>query len=288
MAILIEPDMTFLVQGITGREGSYFTAQMLTNNTPIVGGITPEKGGDWLHGIPVFDNVRTALDATGANASIVFVNTFAVLDALYEAINARLQLIVCVTDGIPIRDTLKLQAYLRHQTTVRLLGPSSPGILIPGRASVGIVPAFLGTPGKVGVVARSASLGYEVMSLLSAAGIGQSTFVGIGGDPVVGTTLADVITLFEEDMETTAIVLIGEIGGASEIEAAAYIASRSTKPVIAYIAGTSVAPHIRMGHAGAVVTTQETTAAVKIDTLRNAGARVASSLDELVWLLRDT
>lgn len=288
MAILIELDMTFLVQGITGREGSHFTAQMLANGTPIVGGVTPEKGGDWLHGIPVFDNIRTAIEATGANASIVFVNTVAVTDALYEAISAGLQLIVCVTDGIPIRDTLKLQAFLRRQTTVRLLGPSSPGILIPGRANIGIVPGFLGTPGSVGVVSRSASLGYEVMNLLSTAGIGQSTFVGIGGDPVVGTTLTDVIALFEEDAETSATVMIGEIGGASELEAAAYIASRSTKPVIAYIAGLSVIPNVRMGHAGAVVTTKETTAAVKIDTLRRAGVRVAQSLDEIASLLRET
>ncbi|MBK8025949.1 MAG: succinate--CoA ligase subunit alpha [Chloroflexi bacterium] len=285
MAILINPDSAFLIQGITTREGSHFTGQMLSYGTAIVAGVMPEKGGAWEHGIPVFDNIRTAVEATGANASIVFANAPAAVDAIYEAVEEQLKLVICITDGIPTQDTLKLKAYLSRNRHTRLIGPSSPGILIPGRSNAGIVPGFLGAEGKIGIVSRSASVAYEVMAMMSAAGLGQSTFVGVGGDPIVGTSFADVLALFEEDPETTSIVLIGEVGGAGELEAAAHISSRLTKPLIAYVVGRSAVPFVRMGHAGAVITTPDTTAQAKVAALKSAGAMIAHSVDDIIALL---
>lgn len=285
MSILIQPNTAFLVQGMTGREGSYYTAKMLAYGTNIVGGVSPEKGGEWLHGKPIFDNIRTATEATGANASIVFVNAASAVDAIFEAVDAELELIVCVTDGIPIQDTLRLRAYLDRHLGTRLIGPSSPGIVIPRIANVGIVPTHLGVPGRIGIVSRSASLAYEVMTAMVDYELGVSTFVGIGGDPVVGTSFAEILMLFEEDLETSAVVLIGEIGGSSEIEVASYIGSKVTKQVVAYVAGQSAAPYVRMGHAGAVFTTPDTSAAAKIEALQSAGARVARSIEEVVPLL---
>jgi succinyl-CoA synthetase alpha subunit len=289
MTILFNKDTLFLVQGITGREGSHYTARMLSYGTPIVAGVTPEKGGEWQHGLPVFDSVHDAVEATGANASIVFVQPAAAVDALYEAVDARLSPIVCVTEGIPINDALRLNVYIRHHFPgMRLLGPGSPGILVPGRAVVGITPLSFGISGKVGIVARSASLAYDVMARMTDIGIGISAFVGLGGDPVSGTTFTDILALFEDDIDTGIVILIGEIGGTSEHQAAAYIRDEMTKPVIAYIAGAAAPQGVRMGHAGARITSQETTAIAKLDALSFAGARVVRSLDAILPRLLET
>ncbi len=285
MAILVNDETRFLIQGITGREGSHFTQQMISYGTAIVAGVTPEKGGGWLHGVPIFDNVRTAVAATGADTSLVFVNPAAAADAIYEAIDEKMRLIVCVTSGIPIRDALRLRAYLASRPATRLIGPSSPGLLVPGRANAGITPLFLGTPGKVGIVSRSASLAYEVMAMMNEVDIGQSTFVGIGGDAVIGTSLADILMLFEDDTETHVVLLIGEIGGSGEQDAAEVMRDVITKPIVAYIAGESARPGVRMGHTGALVTSPGTEAGAKIDALMFAGARIARSLDAIIPLL---
>lgn len=288
MSILINADTNFLIQGITGREGSRHTLKMLEAGTRIVGGVTPEKGGDWLKGIPVFDNVRTAVQATGANATIVFVGVASAIDAIYESADAGVELIVCVTEGIPIVDTLKLCTHLRKEGKTRLIGPNSPGIVTPHQSYAGIVPNLALTPGKVGVVARSSSLAYDVMTLMSKANIGQSTFVGVGGDPVVGTTFVDILALFEEDHDTSSIVLIGESGGTSEIEAANFIKAHMTKPIVAYIAGRAIPTGIRIGHPGAVVTTQQTTAAAKIEALTTADVLIARTPEQIIDLLLDS
>jgi succinyl-CoA synthetase alpha subunit len=289
MTILFNENTLFLVQGITGREGSHYTARMLSYGTPVVAGVTPEKGGEWQHGLPVFDSVRDAVEATGANASVVFVQPAAAIDALYEAVDARLSPIVCVTEGIPINDALRLNTYIRHHFPgMRLLGPGSPGLLVPRRAVVGITPLSFGVSGKVGIVARSASLAYDVMSRMTEASIGISAFVGLGGDPIIGTTFTDILALFEDDLDTSTLILIGEIGGTSEHQAADFIRDEMTKPVIAYIAGAAAPPGIRMGHAGARITGQNTTAAAKLNALSLAGAQVVRSLDAIVPRLIET
>ncbi|MBL8134933.1 MAG: succinate--CoA ligase subunit alpha [Anaerolineae bacterium] len=288
MAILINHDTEFLVQGITEQAGSFHTAQMLAYGTSIVAGVTPEMGGAWEHGIPVFDNIRTATEATGANSSIIFGDGPSAVDAIYEAVDEGLRLVICVTDGIPTQDSLKLKSYLDRHPRTRLIGPGSPGVLVPGRANAGIVPGFVASEGKVGVVSRSASVAYEGMALMSAAGFGQSTFVGVGSDAIVGTSYAEVLALFEEDPETSCIILMGEVGGAAEIEAAAQISIRITKPVIAFLVGRSAIPFVRMGHAGAIITTPDTTVEAKEAALKSAGALIAHSLEDVVSLLHAT
>jgi succinyl-CoA synthetase alpha subunit len=250
-----------------------------------VGGVTPGKGGEWSSGKPVFDTVATAVEATGANTSIIYVNAAYAADAIYEAIDAEVPLIVCITEGIPVIDMLKVYAHLRQNHVSRLIGPNCPGVLAPGQSKVGIIPNFIAQPGDVGVVSRSGTLTYDVVYRLTQAGIGQSTIVGIGGDPIIGTSFVDILGMFEDDPDTNRVVLIGEIGGRMEIDAANFIKARMTKPIFACIVGTSAPERTRIGHAGAIVIERETSAAAKIEALRSAGVIVAEDPDELVDLL---
>lgn len=285
MAIFVDKHTRLIVQGMTGREGSFQTFRMIQYGTQVVGGVTPGKGGEWVHGKPVFDSVATAMEATDANATIIYVPAPFAPDAIYEAIDAKVPLIVCITEGIPVLDMLKISAYLRQQQTSRLIGPNCPGVLTPGESSVGIIPPYIARAGSVGVVARSGTLTYDVVSRLTDSGVGQSTIVGIGGDPTIGTSFVEVLEQFEDDAETSQIVLLGEIGGRSEIDAANFIQARMTKPVYACVVGTSAPERTRMGHAGAVIIDQETTAPAKIEILRTAGVIVADTPDQLVELL---
>ncbi|MCB9451717.1 MAG: succinate--CoA ligase subunit alpha [Anaerolineaceae bacterium] len=284
MSVLVTSDTRLIVQGITGREGSFHTLQMAEYGTHIVGGVTPGKGGEWVHGKPVFDTVQKAVDATGANASIICVPATHAPDAIYEAINADIQLIVCITEGIPIQDMMHIYEYIQH-TGSRLVGPNSPGLLIPNQIKIGIMPGYIATPGSVGVVSRSGTLTYEIVYTLTQAGIGQTACVGIGGDPVIGTNFVEMLQLFEEDPETEKIVLIGEIGGRAEIDAAEFIRRHMTKPVVAFIAGESAPPGIRMGHAGAIIENGSGTVPEKIKALQEAGVRVAKNPESIPELL---
>jgi succinyl-CoA synthetase alpha subunit len=286
MSILVDEDTRLIVQGITGREGRFHTEQMLTYGTQVVGGVTPGKGGEWVHGKPVFDNVLTAVEATGADATIIYVSAPFAPDAIYEAIDARIPLIVCVTEGIPLLDMMKIYSYLQQHHGSRLVGPNCPGVLTPARSKVGVIPSFIAKAGDVGVVSRSGTLTYDVVQQMTQAGIGQSTIVGIGGDPIIGTSFVDVLEMFEDDPDTRRVLLIGEIGGRAEIAAANFIQARMTKPVYACVVGISAPQRTRMGHAGAIIIEGETSAAAKIEALRTAGVIVAESPDDLVDLLR--
>lgn len=285
MTILVNRDTRVIVQGITGREGSFHTQQMIEYGTNIVGGVTPGKGGEWIFGKPIFDTVRKAVEATGANASVIYITAPAAVDAIYEAIDAGIELIVCITEGIPILDMMKVKAVL-SQGDARLIGPNCPGILIPRIASLGIIPGEIAWPGSVGVVSRSGTLTYEVMYTLTQAGVGQSACIGIGGDPILGTNFVDLLEMFEQDPDTEQVVLIGEIGGRAEIDAAYYIKTRMTKPVTALITGRHAPSGVRMGHAGAIIEGGEGTAAEKIATLLEAGVRVADHPEQIPSLLR--
>ena len=284
MAILIDKNTKLLVQGITGREGLFHTEQMIEYGTDVVGGVTPGKGGEWALGKPVFDTVKTAKEATGANTSVIYVPAAFAADAIYEAIDAGIELIVCITEGVPIQDMMKVRAHL-DQSNSRLIGPNCPGLLSPGLSKVGIMPGHIATEGNVGVVSRSGTLTYEVVYALTQRGIGQSTCVGIGGDPVNGTNFLDVLKMFEEDPQTEKVVLIGEIGGTDEEKAAQYIASYMTKPVVAFIAGRTAPPGKRMGHAGAIVEGGAGTAEDKIAALQAAGVKVADHPEQIPDLL---
>jgi succinyl-CoA synthetase alpha subunit len=284
MAILVDKNTRLLVQGITGREGMFHTEQMIEYGTNVVGGVTPGKGGEWALGKPVFDTVKAAREATGANASIIYVPAAFSADAIYEAIDAGIALIVCITEGIPVLDMMKVRERL-DQSKSRLVGPNCPGLLTPDQAKVGIMPGHIAMPGQVGVVSRSGTLTYEVVYALSQRQIGQSTCVGIGGDPINGTNFIDVLQMFEDDPQTEKVVLIGEIGGTDEEKAASYIANYMTKPVVAFIAGQTAPPGRRMGHAGAIVEGGSGTAADKIAALQNAGANVARHPEEIPDLL---
>ena len=274
MTILIDASTRVLVQGITGREGAFHTGQMLAFGTPIVGGVTPGKGGQAVDGVPVFDTVWEAVGATGANTAVVFVPAPFATDAILEAADAGLQLVICITEGIPVRDTMRVLRALESSST-RLVGPNCPGITCPGVAKVGIIPGHIHKRGRVGVVSRSGTLTYEVVWALTQAGLGQSTCIGIGGDPVVGTPFVQTLRLFEADEDTEAIVMIGEIGGAAEERAAETIACEITKPVVAFVAGRTAPPGRRMGHAGAIVAGGTGRAIDKIAALRGAGVLVA-------------
>lgn len=284
MAILVDLDTSVIVQGITGREGTIHTQKMLKYGTNIVAGITPGKGGEWAGKTPIFETVQTAVNATGANTSIIFVPPTHAADAIYEAIDAEIELIVCITEGLPLHDSIRVREYIRN-TSSRLLGPNCPGLLVPGVINLGIIPPEVSITGTVGIASRSGTLAYEVSSMLSQAGIGQSTIVGIGGDPIIGTSFVDVLSLFEEDPQTEKVVLIGEIGGLLENEAASYISQHMTKPVVAYIAGKKLPANMQMGHAGAVIDINGTDAESKIEALRTAGVRVASTLAAIPELL---
>ncbi len=284
MAILADSNTTLLVQGITGREGLFHTEQMIEYGTCVVGGVTPGKGGEWVLGKPVFDTVKSARESTGANATVIYVPAAFAADAIYEALDAEIELIVCITEGIPVRDMMQVRARL-DQSNSRLVGPNCPGLLTPGQAKVGIMPGHIAMPGNVGVVSRSGTLTYEVVYALTQRGIGQSTCVGIGGDPISGTSFIDVLHLFEDDPQTEKVVLIGEIGGTDEEQAAHFIATDMTKPVVAFIAGQTAPPGKRMGHAGAIVEGGSGTAAEKIAALQAVGVKVAEHPEQIADLL---
>lgn len=286
MSILVDRNTRLLVQGITGNEGLFHTQQMLAYGTNIVAGVTPGKGGEWvLDGkVPVFDSVRIAQEATGVNASLIFVPARFAADAIFEAADAGVPLIVCITEGIPVQDMMRVRNYL-DQKEVRLVGPNCPGLLTPGEAKVGIIPGDIALPGNIGVVSRSGTLTYEVLYALKLVGLGSTTCVGIGGDPINGTSFIDVLNLFEGDPRTDKIVLIGEIGGTDEEKAAEFIADQMTKPVVAFIAGQTAPPGKRMGHAGAIVEAGSGTAEEKMKALTDAGVQVASHPEEIPSLL---
>ena len=284
MAILVDSETKLLVQGITGREGLFHTEQMIEYGTNVVGGVTPGKGGEWVLGKPVFDTVKAARDATAANASIIYVPAAFAADAIFEAVDSGIKLIVCITEGIPVLDMMKVRARI-DQSESRLVGPNCPGLLTPGQAKVGIMPGHIATPGNVGVVSRSGTLTYEVVYALTQAGIGQTTCVGIGGDPINGTSFIDVLQMFEDDPATEKIVMIGEIGGTDEEQAAAFIAQSMTKPVVAFVAGRTAPPGKRMGHAGAIVEGGSGTAEEKIKALTEAGVKVAEHPEQIPELL---
>lgn len=287
MSILVDKNTRLLVQGITGNEGLFHTIQMVAYGTNVVAGVTPGKGGEWvLEGkIPVFDSIKIAVETTGANASIIFVPARFAPDAMYEAADSGVKLIVCITEGVPVQDMMQVRSYL-DQKQVRLVGPNCPGLLTPGEAKVGIIPGDIAIPGSVGVVSRSGTLTYEVLYALKQVGMGVSTCVGIGGDPINGTNFIDCLQMFEADPHTEKVVLIGEIGGTDEEKAAEYIADHMTKPVASFIAGQTAPPGKRMGHAGAIVEGGAGTAAEKVAALSRVGVRVASHPEEIPQLLR--
>jgi len=286
MSILINKDTRLLVQGITGREGIFHAAQMLDYGTKIVAGVTPGKGGDWvLEGkVPVFDTVDQAIAATGANCSVSFVPARFAVDAMLEAADAQVPLLVCITEGIPVQDMIMVREYL-DRAGARLIGPNCPGLLTPGECKVGIIPGHIADPGPVGVVSRSGTLTYEVLYALQRSGLGVSTCIGIGGDPVIGTTFLDVLELFEADPHTESVVLIGEIGGTDEERAAEFIGEGMTKSVVSFIAGQTAPPGKRMGHAGAIIEGGSGLASDKIAALESAGVSVATSPEAIPELL---
>lgn len=280
MAVLVDERTRLLVQGLTGREGTFHARQAARYGTAVVGGVSPGKGGTTHEGWPIFDTVREAAAETGANASVVFVPPAAAADAVLEAADADLDVVVCVTEGIPTRDMLSVIAFLDGRRT-RLVGPNCPGVLSTGKAKAGIIPGHVGSPGNVGVVSRSGTLTYEAMHQLTRLGLGQSTCIGIGGDPLIGTTFVDALRLFAADDETEAVVLIGEIGGSAEEDAAAFIADGFGKPVVGFIAGRTAPPGRRMGHAGAIIAGGAGTAEQKQEALEAAGVTVVKSPAEI-------
>ncbi len=285
MSILVNSDTRLVVQGVTGREGQFHTEQMIAYGTNVVAGVTPGKGGGWAAGsVPIFDSVAEAVSATGANVSIIYVPARAAPDSILEAADAGLPLVVCITEGIPALDMLKVRGYL-DRTGTRLIGPNCPGLITPNEAKIGIMPGYIHSRGNVGVVSRSGTLTYEVVYALTQRGIGQSTAVGIGGDPINGTSFVDCLRLFEDDPETRQVVMIGEIGGTDEEKAAEFIAAEMTKPVTAFIAGQTAPPGKRMGHAGAIISGGKGTAADKIQALEAAGVRVARHPGEIAELV---
>ncbi|HVN54299.1 MAG TPA: succinate--CoA ligase subunit alpha [Anaerolineaceae bacterium] len=289
MSILINKHTRIIVQGITGHEGLFHTQQMLAYNpATVVGGVTPGKGGEWvLDGkVPVFDSMKLAVETTGANVSVIFVPARGAADAIYEAADAEVPLIVCITEGVPVQDMMRVRNYL-DQKKVRLIGPNCPGLLTPGEAKVGIIPGNIALPGNIGVVSRSGTLTYEVLYALKLIGLGSSTCVGIGGDPVNGTNFVDVLGMFEADPHTDKVVMIGEIGGTDEEKAAEFIADSMTKPVVAFIAGQTAPPGKRMGHAGAIIEGGSGLAADKVKALQLVGVRIAAHPEEIPNLLQE-
>jgi succinyl-CoA synthetase alpha subunit len=287
MSILVDKNTRLLVQGITGNEGLFHSQQMLAYGTKIVAGVTPGKGGEWvLEGkVPVFDSCRNAVEATGVNASIIFVSARFAPDAIFEAADAGIPFIVCITEGIPVQDMMRVRGYL-DQKKVRLLGPNCPGLLTPGETKVGIIPGNIAIAGNVGCVSRSGTLTYEVLYALKLVGLGATTCVGIGGDPINGTNFVDCLRLFEDDPQTEKVVMIGEIGGTDEEKAAQFISKQMTKPVVSFIAGQTAPPGKRMGHAGAIIEGGAGTAADKVKVLEAAGVKVAKHPEEIPSLLK--
>jgi len=280
MSILVDKKTRLVVQGITGREGTFHALACRDYGTTVVAGVTPGKGGSRHEGVPVFDTVREAVAKEGANTALIFVPPAFAADAILEAIDAAVPLVVCITEGIPTLDMVRVARFLRGSGT-RLIGPNCPGIISPGKAKVGIMPGHIHKRGKVGVVSRSGTLTYEAVGQLTRLGLGQSTCVGIGGDPIIGTTFVDCLSLFEDDPATHAILMIGEIGGTAEEEAAAFVKRHVSKPVVGYIAGQTAPPGRRMGHAGAIISGGKGTAAEKVTALRRAGIAVVKSPAEM-------
>jgi len=285
MSILVNSETRLIVQGITGREGSFHAGQMVEYGTNVVGGVTPGGAGKEVHGVPVFNTVRDAVAATQANTSIIYVPAPFAPDAIYEAVDAGIPLVICITEQIPTLEMTKVYAHVK-QSGSRLIGPNCPGLITPGEAKVGIMPGFIHKPGgPVGLVSRSGTLTYEVVNALTEAGIGQTTAVGIGGDPIIGTSFVDVLELFQNDAATEAIVMIGEIGGTDEEVAAQYIAEHVTKPVVGFIAGRTAPPGKQMGHAGAIISGGRGTAAEKMAALTAAGVQVAERPAQVAELM---
>jgi succinyl-CoA synthetase alpha subunit len=285
VAILIDRRTTVVVAGLTGSEGTFHSLRNRAYGTHVAAGVTPGKGGQDVDGIPVFDTVADAVEATGANTSLVFVPARFAAEAIYEAADAGVELIVCITEGIPVRDMAQVAAYLRG-TGSSLVGPNCPGVISPGKANVGIIPGEICAPGRVGLVSRSGTLTYQIVHELTQRGIGQSTCVGMGGDPVHGIGFTESLERFEADDETDLVVMIGEIGGDDEERAAAFVRERMTKPVVAYIAGFTAPPGKRMGHAGAIITGSSGTAQAKADALEAAGVRVGRTPTEVAELVQ--
>jgi len=288
VSILLNENTKVVVQGITGRDGSFHAGQMMEYGTRIVAGVTPGKGGQKFEDkVPIFDSVHEAVAATGANTSVIYVRAPFAADAICEAADAGAKLVVCISEGVPVRDMTRVMPFI-HERGVRLVGPNCPGLIAPGKkVKVGILPASIHIPGPVGVVSRSGTLTYEVVFQLTRAGIGQSTCIGIGGDPVIGTNFIDTLGMFQADEETQAIVLIGEIGGSDEEEAARFIKEKVTKPVVSFIAGQTAPPGKRMGHAGAIVSGGTGTAAEKIAAFKAVGVPVAKIPSEITGLLKE-
>ncbi len=290
MSILLDASTSTLIQGFTGRIGTFHSAEMREYGTKIVGGVTPGKGGTTHDGLPVFNTVKGAVDETGAEASIVFVPPPFAADAIMEAADAGIKLCICITDGIPARDMIRVKRYMRRyrqDNRMRLIGPNCAGVISPGKAMLGIMPGHIYMPGRVGIVGRSGTLGYEAASQLKSFGIGVSTSVGIGGDPINGSSFKDILELFEADPETDGVMMIGEIGGPQEAEAAEYIRDHMSKPVVAYVAGLSAPKGKRMGHAGAIISAFGESAQEKVVILKSADVTIAPNPSELGSTMAD-
>lgn len=284
MSIIVDKDTRLLIQGITGNEGQFHGRQMIDYGTKVVGGVTPGKGGQTCIGVPVYDTVRACVDETEANASVIYVPAPFAPDAILEAIEAGIKVIVCITEGLPSRNLMEVFWEARHCGVI-LIGPNCPGVITPGQCKVGIMPGHIHRPGRVGVISRSGTLTYEVVNELTIHGLGQSTCIGIGGDPIIGTSFLDALRMFQADPNTNAVVMIGEIGGTDEELAAEFVKSEMTMPVVAFIAGKTAPPGKRMGHAGAIISGGMGTAAAKILALNAAGIPVADRPDQISGLL---